>query len=179
MINDDQSTRRSNRTFIGLTRGDDHHSRISVCRPVVDYFVRPMLAIIDTIRRLPKALMSPLKSFCILFFMGFATQATAQDIPVTLIEVLDDQGYEITSTRYTWLGRIYVEATDGTNERSILITRASGKILQDDVAALHRTRDAAPEGHDENGHPSPPDKDRPKPEKDDERPEKDDRGKRP
>lgn len=121
--------------------------------------------------------MTFLKPLSILCFLGLSTGAQSQDIPDALVTILEEQGYEVTSTRYTWLGRIYVEATDGTNDRSILIARASGRILQDDMISagrVHRPPNAA--GDDERPttdappRPKPDDKpprDRPPPEPDD------------
>ncbi len=74
----------------------------------------------------------PLTLFC---FLGFASATQAQDIPDALETILAEQGYEVTSTRFTWLGRIYVEASNGDQTRSILIARQTGRILQDDVIA--------------------------------------------
>lgn len=65
-----------------------------------------------------------------------APVAQAQTIPAPIVQSLTAQGFTITSKRFTWLGRIYVEASNGTVRRQILIARGSGQILQDRYVAL-------------------------------------------
>lgn len=110
--------------------------------------------------------MTFLKPLSILCFLGLSTGAQSQDIPDALVTILDEQGYKVTSTRYTWLGRIYVEATDGTNDRSILIARASGRILQDDMISagrVHRPPNAAGDDDPDDERPTTDAPPRPKP----------------
>jgi hypothetical protein len=70
--------------------------------------------------------------------IGAGSAAYAQDVPPALVTALGAQGFEVTSTRYTWLGRIYVEASDGETQRAILIARRSGQILHDNLISGER-----------------------------------------
>lgn len=55
----------------------------------------------------------------------------AQTVNNEIIQELADQGFSVVSTRYTWLRRIVVTASDGTFERELLITRGTGVVLHD------------------------------------------------
>ncbi len=63
----------------------------------------------------------------------------AQTVSDEIIQELADQGYSVISTRYTWLRRIVVTASDGVFERELLISRGTGVVLHD-----KRHRIAAP-----------------------------------
>ncbi|MGI9366618.1 MAG: hypothetical protein ACR2O8_15655 [Rhizobiaceae bacterium] len=60
-----------------------------------------------------------------------SSMAVAQTVSKEFEKSLNEQGFEIVSTGYTWLWRIVVHATDGKQDREILISRGSGQILQD------------------------------------------------
>lgn len=44
---------------------------------------------------------------------------------------LSQQGFEVTEMETTWLGRIKIEATNGSTKREIVFNRSSGEILRD------------------------------------------------
>ena len=70
-----------------------------------------------------------------LLFVGFSlgpiSQSQAQSVSDEFELALQEQGFSIVSTGYTWLRRVVVRATNGTYEREIVIARGSGQILQD------------------------------------------------
>lgn len=70
--------------------------------------------------------------------LGTPTHIQAQDVNDALAQELSDQGFTVVSTRYTWLRRIVVEATDGEFNREILVSRRSGVVLQDNWERIAR-----------------------------------------
>lgn len=58
-----------------------------------------------------------------------AQQLGTQDV----IWLLRSEGYEITEVGRTWLGRIRIEATNGANDREVIISRSTGEIRYDQV----------------------------------------------
>ena len=60
-----------------------------------------------------------------------ASSTQAQTVSEAFANSLKEQGFHIVSTRYTWLRRIVVEASNGTFEREILVSRGSEVVLQD------------------------------------------------
>ncbi|MEL6644794.1 MAG: hypothetical protein AAFQ79_12740 [Pseudomonadota bacterium] len=63
-----------------------------------------------------------------------ATVAPAQQTgPQDVIWLLRSEGYEITDVGRTWLGRIRIEATNGANDREVIISRSTGEIRYDQV----------------------------------------------
>lgn len=158
--------------ILGHMRGDGHHSRIQNLRPAIDKQTLHMIDFHQPIRQIPRAAMTVLRPLSLICFLGIASATQAQDIPDALDAILTEQGYDITSTRYTWLGRIYIEASNGDHTRSILIARQTGRILQDDViAGLSAPRPTdnaqddrepdAPRQVDDAQPPPPPDRARP------------------
>lgn len=116
--------------------------------------------------------------------LSFPFPAIAQTVSDEIAQELADQGFTIVSTRYTWLRRIVVTASDGTFERELLVTRGTGVVLQDkwqriedagNAPALRRSettkRPAYGAGQESDGQGSAPPKSRPAPH----RPDKDDR----
>ncbi len=65
-----------------------------------------------------------------------AAPVQAQTVSPDITEALTEQGYTITGTRYTWLRRIVVEATNGVYDREILISRGAGIVLQDNIQPI-------------------------------------------
>lgn len=56
-----------------------------------------------------------------------------------VVAQLEAQGYIITAMRQTLLGRIQIEARTDTTEREIIMSRATGEILSDQVRLRHGT----------------------------------------
>lgn len=69
--------------------------------------------------------------FALVIASCMSSMAVAQTVSKEFEKSLNEQGFEIVSTGYTWLWRIVVHATDGKQDREILISRGSGQILQD------------------------------------------------
>lgn len=51
-----------------------------------------------------------------------------------LTALLESQGYTVTEIEKTWLGRLRIEASNGSKEREIVIDRATGEILRDTLS---------------------------------------------
>lgn len=89
--------------------------------------------------------------------VGFAGAAPAQTVSDELAQTLSAQGFEVVSTRYTWLRRIVVTATNGEFSREILVARGAGIILDDKwkrldtAAAAPRARKSGARSSDDNG----------------------------
>ena len=69
--------------------------------------------------------------FGVLIAFCVSSTAGAQTVSKEFENALNDQGFEIVSTGYTWLWRIVVHATNGEHDREIVISRGSEQILQD------------------------------------------------
>ena len=76
--------------------------------------------------------------------------ASAQDVSEDFEKSLNNQGFTIVSTGYTWLRRIVVQATDGVHDREIVIARGSGQVLQDNWEPAERTGDRSRPANPEN-----------------------------
>jgi len=81
----------------------------------------------------------------------------AQELSDGFSQFLKDQGFVVVSKRYTWLGRVAVNASNGVYEREILITRGSNQMLQDNWVLIETdpptniTRKPARIGGERNG----------------------------
>ena len=67
----------------------------------------------------------------LVFASCMSSMAAAQTVSKEFEKSLNDQRFEIVSTGYTWLWRIVVHASNGEQDREIVISRGSGQILQD------------------------------------------------
>lgn len=97
----------------------------------------------------------------ILLFITIVTMAPlgaaqAQTVSDTVAQMLKSQGFTISSTRFTWLRRIAVEATNGVYVRDILVSRGEGVILQDEWHLINGSDSEPPQTA-----PSPPEGPRP------------------
>ncbi|WP_417415314.1 hypothetical protein [Hoeflea sp.] len=71
-----------------------------------------------------------------IFTLTLAGPLQAQTLSPGFSELLEEQGFVVLSKRYTWLGRIVVNVSNGLYEREILISRGSNQILQDNWTRL-------------------------------------------
>ena len=65
--------------------------------------------------------------------IGFATPALANPHVDRVIAMLQAEGYTQFEIERTWLGRIRIEAENGSQEREIVLNRSTGEILRDYV----------------------------------------------
>ena len=82
---------------------------------------------------------------------GLISSASAQTLNDAFAKSLAEQGFVIESTKFTWLRRIVVQATNGTHNREIVVTRGSGRILQDNWSEVTRSQEESSEAPSNKG----------------------------
>lgn len=90
--------------------------------------------------------------FLMLFVLGMATGASAQNarwdtMQAQVVEQLKSQGYADIEVSRTWLGRMYIEAKNGSHERQIVINPLTGELLRDYWRAESSEEEGNPFAH--------------------------------
>jgi len=70
--------------------------------------------------------------FSMALFSGAASAQTQTRMPVDrVVEALATTGFEVEHISRTWLGRIRIEATNGSVTRELIVNRVTGEVLRD------------------------------------------------
>ncbi|MDA8870069.1 hypothetical protein N9H93_01595 [Rhizobiaceae bacterium] len=85
-------------------------------------------------------------TLALLTYLFLAMPVQAQTVSDAFAAALEEQGFVIESTGYTWLWRTVVHATNGYHDREIVLARGSEQVLQDNwtVVAGATAQDATP-----------------------------------